>query len=303
MVQLLADRPNGAPIDHLLRDLAAATPISWSKGRNTVAKLIAYGLFEPTAESSVRLTDRGQQDWRKWIADRIILDFTALLTRADAWSCIARDPVTGDLTIDARILPPIRDGLAVWVTDFEIAHRASVQARFWKVSDEYTGAFITGARNANGKALCRAKSAERLADDLARQAEAGAAAEAWVVKYERDRLCDHPLRDQIRQISAEDVAAGYDIVSFASILSIRHDRFIEVKSHGETKVFHWSRNEIATAVEFGEEYALYLVDRNRCEQPGYEPHVITGPTPEMFALPDSGWRVEATSFEHVAISD
>src|SRR3546814_14278892 len=95
--------------------------------------------------------------------------------------------------------------------------------------------------------------------------------------------------------------SGYDIVSFASVHSIRHNRFIEVKSHGERKVFHWSRNEIATAVEFGEDYALYLVDRDRCEQAGYSPHMITGPTPEMFALPDSGWRVEATSFEHVEI--
>jgi hypothetical protein len=111
----------------------------------------------------------------------------------------------------------------------------------------------------------------------------------------------HPLRDQIRLVSKEDVAAGYDIASFATISSLQHDRFVEVKSHGETKLFHWSRNEIATAREFGEDYALYLVDRTKMMELAYEPHVIVGPTPEMFDRPGSGWRVEATSFEHVAL--
>lgn len=303
MVELLARRPDGASIEHLLRDLAATNSISWLRARNTVEKLIAYGLFQTDAKSLVRLAAEERLDWPEWIAERVVTEFTALLTKAEAWSCVGRDPATGGLMIDAMTLPPIRDGLAMWLTDFGIAQRAAVQTRFWTVADDHSKAFLTGARDANKKPPRRAKSAERLAADLARQAEAGAAAEAWVVQYERERLSDHPLRDQIRQVSEDDVSAGYDIVSFASVHSIRHDRFIEVKSHGERKVFHWSRNEIATAVEFGEDYALYLVDRDRCGQAGYAPHTITGPTPEMFALPESGWRVEATSFEHISVSD
>jgi hypothetical protein len=303
MVELLARRPDGTSIEHLLKDLAATNSISWSRGRNTVAKLISYGLFETDAKSAVRLAPEERMDMPRWIAERIVAEFTALLTTTEAWSCVGRDPLTGDLTIDAMTLPPIRDGLAMWLTDFAIARRETVQTRFWTVSSDHNGAFLTGARDANKRAPRRAKSAERLAADLARQAEVGAAAELWVVQYERERLSAHPLRDQIRRVSEDDVSAGYDIVSFASVHSIRHDRFIEVKSHGKRKVFHWSRNEIATAVEFGEDYALYLVDRDRCEQAGYSPHMITGPTPDMFALPESGWRVEATSFEHVAISD
>ncbi len=112
----------------------------------------------------------------------------------------------------------------------------------------------------------------------------------------------HPLLDQIRRISLNDVGAGYDIASFAGSTSLEHDLFIEVKSHGAQKVFHWTRNEIATAREFGESYALYLVDRTRSDVPGYVPHIITGPTPEMFHGPESGWSVEATSFEHTAIA-
>lgn len=302
MVELLARRPDGTSIEHLLKDLAATKSISWSRARNTVAKLTSYGLFEAD-ESLVRLASAERMDVPHWIAERIVAEFTALLTKAEGWSCIGHDAATGNLTIDAMTLPPMRDGLAMWLTDFAIARRAAVQTRFWTVSSDHNDAFLTGARDANKKTPRRAKSAARLAADLARQAEAGAAAEVWVVEYERERLFGHPLKDQIRRVSEDDVSAGYDIVSFASVHSIHHDRFIEVKSHGERKVFHWSRNEIATAVEFGEDYALYLVDRDRCEQAGYSPHMITGPTPEMFALPDSGWRVEATSFEHVAISD
>lgn len=303
MVELLARRSDGSSVEYLLKDLAAINSVSWSRARNTVAKLIAYGLFETNAEASVRLASGERLDLPGWIAERVVTEFIALLTKAEAWSCVGHDPATGDLTIDAMTLPPIRDGLAMWLTDFAIAHRVAVQTRFWTVAANHSKAFLKGARDANKMTPRRAKSAERLAADLARQAEAGAAAEVWVVQYERERLFDHPLREQIRRISEEDVSAGYDIVSFASAHSIRHDRFIEVKSHGERKVFHWSRNEIATAVEFGEDYALYLVDRARCEQAGYAPHMITGPTPEMFTAPDSGWRVEATSFEHTATSD
>lgn len=303
MVELLASRPDGTSIEHLLKDLAATYSISWSRARNTVAKLISYGLFETDAKSLVRLALGECKDVPGWIAKRVVSEYTELLTKADAWSCIGRDPTTGHLTVDAMTLPATQDGLAMWLTDFAIVRRATVQTRFWTVYEIHNEAFLTGARVANKRTPRRAKSAERLAADLARQAEAGAAAEIWVVQYELERLSDHPLRDQIRRVSEDDVSAGYDIVSFASVHSIQHDRFIEVKSHGERKLFHWSRNEIATALEFGEDYALYLVDRHRCEQPGYSPHIITGPTPEMFALSDSGWSVEATSFEHVAILD
>lgn len=301
MIELLARRPDGATVERLLKDLAATNTISWSRARNTVEKLIAYSLFQADANSVVRLASEERLDWSGLIAERVVTEFTALLTKTEAWSCIGRDPTTGELMIDAMTLPPIRDGLAMWLTDFAIARRAAVQTRFWRVADNHRKAFLTSAREANNQPPRRAKSAKRLAEDLARQAEAGVAAEVWVVQHERERLSDHPLRDQIRRISEEDVSAGYDIVSFASVNSIQHDRFIEVKSHGERKVFHWSRNEIATALEFGEEYALYLVDREQCEQPGYTPHVITGPTPEMFSSPGSGWRVEATSFEHLQI--
>src|SRR3546814_14106085 len=96
-------------------------------------------------------------DVPRWIAERIVAEFTALLTKAEAWSCIGRDPATGDLTIDAMTLPPIRDGLAMWLTDFTIAQRAALQTRFWTVFSDHNDALLTGARDANKKT----RSAER----------------------------------------------------------------------------------------------------------------------------------------------
>src|SRR3546814_8228606 len=128
---------DGTSVEHLLKDLAATNSISWSRARNTVAKLISYGLFETEGKSLVRLAPAERMDVPRWISERIVAEFTALLTKAEAWSCIGRDPATGDLTIDAMTLPPIRDGLAMWLTDFTIAQRAAVQTRFWR-SEEHT---------------------------------------------------------------------------------------------------------------------------------------------------------------------
>ena len=212
------------------------------------------------------------------------------------------DSSTGGLVLDSMTMPAMPDGLATWIVDFGVADRAAVESRFWTLAADRHDAFLGGIREGNASRPRRARTLADLAAKLKLQAEHGEAAERWVLDFERLRLRGHPLRDQVRRVSHDDVSAGYDILSFSSPTSLQHDLFIEVKSHGAVKVFHWSRNEIAVAREFGEAYALYLVDRTRCSQRGYVPQVITGPTPEMFAITESGWRVEATSFEHVAVT-
>src|SRR6266568_1698343 len=47
--------------------------------------------------------------------------------------------------------------------------------------------------------------------------------------------------------AAEDVAAGFDIVSFETEFSLMYDRFVEVKSYKGQVCFYWSRNEFETA--------------------------------------------------------
>lgn len=301
LFDLLRGRAGGTRQEQAIRDLAALTPISWSRARNTIAKLIGYGIIA-VAQDTIRMAIEPTQDAAAIVADRIAGELISRLVEDRAWGCMRLDPDDGTITIDAMTLPKMSDGLGMWVTDFAVASRDRTEARYWEVAGRHRSAFLAGVRRTNETRMRRAKSAERLAAELARQVEAGEAAELWVLKFERARLRDHPLHDQIRRVSVDDVSAGYDIVSFSGSSSLQHDLFIEVKSHGLMKVFHWSRNEIMTAEEFGEEYALYLVDRTRMDDAGYAPHIISGPSPEMFAQPGSGWKVEATSFEHVAIS-
>lgn len=303
LIELLTARSSPTATERLIRDLAALTPISWSRARNTIAKLVAYGVIRPAGANAVTIGTKAAPDWRIEIAQHVASELTISLTRSNAWSCLRLGHATGTMTIDAMLLPSLPDGLGMWITDFGVANRHSAATRLWAVAPDHRSVFLSGARDANQAVPRRSKSAERLAAELARQAEDGAAAEEWVVAFERQRLLGHPLKEQVRRVSMDDVAAGYDILSFTSTTSLRHDLFIEVKSHADRKAFHWSRNEIATAREFGDAYALYLIDRTRCAEDGYIPHIIMGPSPEMFASLDSGWRVEATSFEHIAVSD
>ena len=286
----------------MLRDLAAIKPISWTRARNTINKLTNYGLLQKVGTSEFEIGECESSSWLEAIAGKVIIELTDILTAANAWSCVRLDVGTGAIKIDSLLLPSMNDGLGMWITAFGIAARASISDRLWAVAPKYKSRFLNGVGEAN-KYPRRAKSAEKLAAELEAQARLGEAAEEWVLHYERQRLSEHPLQEQIRRVSIDDVSAGYDILSFASLASLQHDLFIEVKSHGATKLFHWSRNEIAVAREFGESYALYLIDRQQCDAPNYEPHVIPGPTPEMFSAAESGWTVEATSFEHIALPD
>jgi hypothetical protein len=135
---------------------------------------------------------------------------------------------------------------------------------------------------------------------LAAQADHGLEAELWVLDYERRRLPAHPLRDQIRRVSEENVAAGYDIASFSAPSVLHHDTHIEVKSYEGRKRFFWSRNEIETAEALAEAYVLYLVDRAQLGRSGYVPEVIRGPYSGLFLSAESGWSISPTTFECVA---
>jgi hypothetical protein len=303
LLDLMARRDDGALEDQILRDLAATIQISWSRARNTIRMLTAFGLIsEEGGRIAVAVKPTaGLGAIRETIAKRSAAEMIRRIEDHEGWTCLKTHLPDGSITVDSMILPAMADGLGLWIIDFGIASRDAVQSRHWSITKEYKGVFERAAREANSKRPRRAKSAAQLEQDLVAQAAAGILAEEWVLAFERRRLASHPLRDLIRRVSENDVAAGYDIVSFSGPTSIHHDRFIEVKSYGEVKRFFWTRNEIATAKEFGEQYCLYLVDRRRIEEPGYSPHIISGPTPEMFGAEGSGWSVSATSFEHVAL--
>lgn len=135
-------------------------------------------------------------------------------------------------------------------------------------------------------------SPERLAEKLKRDKAIGAAAESFVMEYERGRL-GTPLADFVQQVSLVSVSAGYDIASFESSGSIHYDRFIEVKAVGSNG-FYLSENELKTAKRLRKQYCLYLIDMNKKNQTGYEPEIIADPS-EYFAK-STDWRVIPESY-------
>ena len=303
LLGLLKRHPSGVAEDQVLRDLTAIVAASWSRGRNSINKLVQYGVIARDRGQLFMAEPAELHEAQTQIATRTVEELIDRIASHEAWNCVRLDQQTGTAFIDMMAVPAMHDGLATWLVEFGIASREGIESRHWQVAGAYVALFISSAESVNDARPRRSKSAEQLAKELAEQSAMGLAAELWVVEYEKRRLSCHPLRRQIRQVSERDVAAGYDIASFSSPESLRHDLFIEVKSFGSAKRFHWSRNEIATARDFGDEYALYLVDRGRVDERDYAPQVILGPTPELFTAADSGWRVEATSFEHVEVGE
>ena len=291
----------GVTKEGLINSLAALTPISWSRAANTIVKLCDYEVISTSEEGVLGNEADGSVDLRDLIARAVAEELVDRLTAKNAWYCTKLEPSNNSILLDSMTLPTTDDGLSTWIVEFGIAIRNHIEPRHWKIADQYKEFLLTSARKQNANKSEGGKSAELLAKDIDKQEELGKIAEEWVVQFERNRLSNHLLCDQVRRISEESVSAGYDILSFTFDSSLTHDLFIEVKSHGSEKRFYWSRNEIDTAKSLGERYALYLVDRHHMNDSEYEPHIISAPTPELFARADSGWRVEATSFEHVAI--
>lgn len=301
LLTLVDSRGDGCGEEQALADLAATEPVSWSKARNTIVMLRRLKTLGGPSGTLSLIAGRGfgREEWFERLGSLVAGVIVEKLASEQGASLRAHP--TDGLTLDSFLLSGAEDGLSSWILEFSIASRPTAQSRFWQVDPRYEGAFLASARVANTRRPRRAISIEALDAQLAANAEHGKAAEEWVLAFECRRLQAHPLVDQIRRVSESDVAAGYDIISFSTAAAMHHDLHIEVKSYAGTRRFFWSRNEIATAEEFGEEYALYLVDRTMIWRSDYTPQIIQAPTAAMFAAEGSGWNVAATTFEHVAI--
>jgi len=118
-------------------------------------------------------------------------------------------------------------------------------------------------------------SIELLKKKLKQQELNGEEAEKFVLDFENRRL---NKKDGIQWIASYDVGAGYDILSFHHADDQKLNRFIEVKSYsGERPYFYWSKNERQVAEEKKMNYMLYLINRDKVYQNGYEPEIITDP--------------------------
>lgn len=127
------------------------------------------------------------------------------------------------------------------------------------------------------------------------QKQIGDQGEDFVLKYERRRLQQHPRCGDIRIIGRKDVGMGYDILSFQGITSQTHDLFIEVKTFtGGEPHFFLSQGEEAAAEKCGSNFAIYLVDVMRINDPDYQPLVILNPLKRLNATPSDTERNNAT---------
>ena len=136
-------------------------------------------------------------------------------------------------------------------------------------------------------------SIEELQKKLQQDNEHGEQAERFVFEYEEKRLKQMEINNPPVRISAIDVTAGYDIISYESKFSDGYDRFIEVKAVSKSGFF-WSKNEYETAKVKREKYYLYLVELGRVGDPGYIPEIIQDPASTV--MESDRWFVEAQSY-------
>lgn len=159
----------------------------------------------------------------------------------------------------------------------------------YQVNELYESLFETSIKKQRPKLTL-----EDLLEKQRKQEEQGRKAEEFVVSFEKARLAK-PLSESVKQISDIDVAAGYDVLSYDSDASKRHDRFIEVKSYHNIPQFFWSSNEYETAKKIGDKYWLYLVDMEQYLTPGYSPITISNPATIFDCTED--WIIEVASWK------
>jgi hypothetical protein len=156
------------------------------------------------------------------------------------------------------------------------------------VSDYYESDFAKDLKERRKKFTL-----EQLLKQQEEQSKRGLEAEEYVLGLERSRVARKAHK--IRRISDFDVAAGYDIVSYASESSDKYDRFVEVKCYLGKPHFYWSENECDTARQKGDKFVLCLVDYARIGEPGYQPEYIQDPYNIIFSA--DNWLVNTASYK------
>jgi len=134
-------------------------------------------------------------------------------------------------------------------------------------------------------------------DDLRKSLEQkqiyGEEAEKFVLKFEKNRLNNKEGIDWVAEYS---IAEGYDISSFDTEESESNDRFIEVKSYaGKIPYFYWSRNEMDVSRIKGNQYYLYLVNRDEMNIENYCPQIIKNPYFEV--LNNEVWNKQVETYK------
>jgi hypothetical protein len=150
-------------------------------------------------------------------------------------------------------------GIRNLLLELEFLEQDFSKPRYW-ISPQHLAAFID-AKSA------WSTSPTELQDVLRAREMLGREAELEVLKFERERLRHRSsLAKRIEHVAAENIGAGYDILSFTEAKDIGGfaERLIEVKAVSPTDFrFYWSRNEIETARIHGQNYFLYLIPASK----------------------------------------
>jgi hypothetical protein len=179
-------------------------------------------------------------------------------------------------------------GIRNLLLDLEFLEQDSNKPRYW-ISSQHFATFVAAKSNSPTSPL-ELQAVLRAREKLGRDAELA------VLKFEATRLRNHPgLVKRIRHVAAENVGAGYDILSFteSETKSDFSDRLIEVKAVSPIDFkFYWSRNEIEIARVHGPNYFLYLIPVSKN---GFDLHklkVIQNPFKRIYSAKKSWLRQE-----------
>jgi len=295
----LEDSSNGFPFEQLLEDFTALSHASHSKTFNTINMLedfevVALDYISGGQRVSSNIAIHG---YFTKIQHATVQLFVSAITLHGRESCIRSNMAGTSIELDSFFLPGVADGSLLWLLEFGIVIRTKIGDRYWRVTSDFAEDFLNCAQAGNDERHSKRVTISTLKMRIEGNEELGKEAEEWILKFEKRRLSQHMLVDNIRRISDDDVSAGYDIVSFSGSTTLTFDRFIEVKSYSNKPRFFWSQNEIEKAKELSEKYVLILVDRTRLNDPEYTPQEISDPHRALFQTENCGWRFQPNSYE------
>lgn len=303
LLALVADQAKASA--HLAKSLFALASAAPARTFNTIVLLTEIGVVAEEAGKVGLAADAAEaSNLRQFIREALMRRYLALLSGPALGATFQLGDGPGDVRID-RLRLPLRDqGYPYLLLEFGIATRSSAEERFWRVSPEATDA-VLGMLAAVSQQPFRSRqfSLDALKDLQAAQEAAGREAEEFTADFERRRLARHPFVGSIRRISDEDSGAGFDVLSFSTERTLAHDRFIEVKGFGAEESFYWSAGEMAAAQYHGNSYWLYLVDRNRTDEQGYEPQMVQDPYAYFIVHRPATWLVEPNGFKFTRTSE
>jgi len=132
---------------------------------------------------------------------------------------------------------------------------------FWNGNEKYLfPGYDDSIEKKPSISLNKGISEQELWDQLERKRVTGLKGEEFVVEYEKKQLLKLNLTtfaDKVKRISNENVANGYDVISFTPE---GKEKFIEVKTTTTSKFeFEISSNELKKAKQICENYFLYFI--------------------------------------------